>query len=347
MMRTRPTVLALFAGATALTAAACGTEHSGGSRAAPPRVAGTVYVVQDTTIETAIDAAGVARPVREATLSTKLMGRVTAVLALEGSAVGAGQPLVRIDARDVAAKEEQVAAAIAEAEAVQRDAATQAARFRSLYSDSAATRAQLDAVETGLARATAAVSAARASAAEVGAMSSYALIRAPFSGTVVRRFVDPGAFAAPGAPLLTVQDASRLRIAVQVAPDAVRSLHTGSPVTAAVEGTPVTAIVEGIVPTAGNLYTVNAIVPNAGHRLPAGGTATLSIPQGRRTAIVVPASAMRRQGDLTGVTVRTASGDETRWIRTGRTSGGVVEVYAGLVPGDRVVVPAPARVAAE
>jgi hypothetical protein len=52
-----------------------------------------------------------------------------------------------------------------------------------------------------------------------------------------------------------------------------------------------------------------------------------------------------REGDLTGVTLRTAAGDDRRWVRLGPTLGAMVEVTAGLQPGDRVVIPA-ARVAA-
>jgi len=330
---------ALFAGALA----ACGPTEDGvrAESPPPPRVVGTVHVVRDTSVQAAFEAAGVAAPLRQATLSTKLMGTVTEVLVQEGDDVAAGQPLVRLDARDLTAKESQVAASVAEAEAVHQDAVVQAARIRALYTDSAATRAQLDAVETGLARAAAGLRAARASAAELGAVSSYAVIRAPFAGLVTRRFVDPGAFAAPGAPLVAVQDAARLRITATAAPDVVRGLRRGQSIDATIEGQPVRATVEGVVPAAsGNVYTVNALVANPGRAILAGSAATLALPMAPRAALVVPAAAVRREGDLTGVTLRTASGDETRWVRLGRTAGAVVEVSAGLRAGDQVVVPA-------
>jgi multidrug efflux pump subunit AcrA (membrane-fusion protein) len=80
-------------------------------------------------------------------------------------------------------------------------------------------------------------------------------------------------------------------------------------------------------------------VPNPGRTILAGSTATLVLPTGERTALVVPASAVTREGDLTGVTLRTAQGDELRWVRLGAASAGMVEVSAGLRAGDRVVVP--------
>ncbi|HWJ21497.1 MAG TPA: efflux RND transporter periplasmic adaptor subunit [Gemmatimonadaceae bacterium] len=326
----------------ATTACAAPTRES--EKAAPTRVAGTVYTVKDTTVRATFEASGTAEPLRQATLSTKLMGTVTAVLVHEGDAVRAGQTLVRIDARELGAKAAQVSASVAEADAMHRDALTQANRIRSLYADSAATRAQLDAAETGLARADAGLRAARAAAAEVGAMSSYAEIRAPFAGVVTRRFVDPGAFAAPGGPLVEVQDASQLRLTASAAPDAVAGLRAGQPITATVEGRSVQATIEGVVPAAaGNLYTINARVPNPAGAILAGSAATLSLPLGERTALVVPARAVTRDGDLTGVTLRTSAGDLTRWVRLGRVADDVVEVTAGLRAGDQVVVPSAAR----
>src|SRR5574338_694204 len=195
---------------------ACGgqspeSERSPGALAANSQQApGRVIEVRDTSIPAILEVAGTAEPVLRATLSTRLTGTVTAVLVQEGARVTKGQLLARMDARDLAARRLQVEAGMAEAEAVHRDAVTQAMRFRSLYADSAATRAQLDAAETGLARAEASVRSAQAAARELDATAAYAGIRAPFAGVVTQRFVDPGAFVAPGSPLATVQDVSRL-----------------------------------------------------------------------------------------------------------------------------------------
>lgn len=325
--------------------AGCGREaaeeHLGGTVALP---SGSVIEVRETTIPVFLEAAGIAGPMQRATLSTKLMGTVTAVLVREGERVRKGQVLARIDARELAARRAQTSAGIAGAEAVHRDALTQAQRYRALYADSAATRAQLDAVETGLARADAGVRSARAAAGELAAMAGYAEVRAPFDGVVTQRFVDPGAFVSPGAPVAAVEDASRLRITVTVAPGAATPLKPGMRVEATIEREPVEAVVEGVAAApAGALYTVNAIVANAGGVHPAGGAATLRIPQGTRTGVLVPTAALVREGDLTGVRLEAASGLELRWVRLGRSMDEMVEVLSGLRRGDRVFVPAPAE----
>jgi RND family efflux transporter MFP subunit len=333
--------IAIVAIAATTIAGACGGENEPepSERTAPP-VMGTTYTVRDTIVQASFDAAGIAAPLQQATLSTKLMGTVTAVLVKEGDLVSAGQPLVRIDARDLSAKGAQVAASVAEAEAMHRDAVTQTGRIRSLYADSAATRAQLDAAETGLARAEAGLRAARAARAELAAVTSYSVIRAPFGGMVTRRFVDAGAFAAPGAPLLTIQDASQLRITASATPDVAGEIRRGQALTATIEGRPVPAVVEGVIPAAaGNLYSVNALVPNPQRAILAGSTAILMLPTGERRTLVVPSAAVRREGDLTGVMLRTEGGDELRWVRLGVAAGEMTEVSAGLRAGDQVVVP--------
>lgn len=328
--------------ATVLGLAACGGEREARAERVPDtRPTGTAYVVRDTVIASTTQASAVAVPYAQATLSTRLMGTVTAVLVREGDRVRSGDPLVRIDARELEAKRQQVQAAVSSAEAMHREAELMATRMRALYADSAAPKAQLDAAEAGLSRARAVVAAARAGAGELDAVANYAVVRAPFTGVVTRRFVDPGAFAAPGAPLVTVQDHSRLRIEATVPPTAARAVSHGAMVAVTVEGVDATARVEGVVPSAGGtLYTINAIADNRDGRLSSGGSAQLTLGEGMRQALLVPAAALRHEGDLTGVLATSGGVATTRWIRTGGARGSFVEVLAGIAHGDTVWVPA-------
>lgn len=327
--------------AAAVAAGACG----GGAEHVEPveaslAPAGEYAAIRMVDVPAVMEASGVAEPIVESTLSTKLMGTVLAVRVREGDRVRGGDVLVELDARDLEAKAAQVEASLAEANAVLNEATVHAERMRMLFAEEAAPKAQLDAAETGLLRAKAGVAAAEAAALELNAVRDYSTVRAPFDGIVVRRMVDPGAFAAPGAPLVTVQDSRRLRVAVTAAPGTVRDLRRGDVVTATIEGVPARATVEGIVPAAGSLYTVNAIVDNGdGAHLP-GSAAVLAIPTGVRRALFVPVDAIQRQGDLTGVWLGSEHGATLRWIRLGDSADEMVEVLAGLRDGDRVLVPA-------
>jgi RND family efflux transporter MFP subunit len=321
-------------------AAAChgepATDHLAASAARPN---GQVIEIVETTTPAVLEVAGIARSMQQATLSTRLAGTVLSVRAQEGQAVMEGQVIARIDSRDLLARREQARAGMAEAEAVVVDARLQAARFRSLYAESAAPKVQLDAAETGLTRAEAGQRMAQASFTEVEAMASYAEIRAPFAGRVTRRLVDPGDFVSPGVPIVEVEDQARLRIVATLAPGVAAGLRTGMAVDALIEGVPASAKIEGIVPAGNSLLQVNAIVDNRPGRYQSGGAASLLLPQGNRQSIMVPLRAIVQQGDLTGVRVATGSGLDLRWVRLGITRGGVIEVLSGLRAGDRVFVP--------
>lgn len=335
-MKVRSTLL--IAGLVTV-AAACGPK--GGERAAAPvaQATGTLVPVIDTTIEATIDADGIASPIEQATVSTKLMGTVVEVLVREGDKVVRGQPLVRIDARDVEAKHAQATAAVAAAEAGQGLALAQARRMRALLADSAAPKAALDAAESALQQADASVRAARAMTMEVDAVRDYAVVRAPFDGTVTKRFVDVGAFAAPGMPLMLVQDASRLRVTASTSPSAASVLKRGATVRATIDGQGVTGTVEGVVPSsAGGVYTVNVIVVNKGGLLPSGASATVQIPAGQRRALLVPVAAVVRDGDITSVRVSRNGMADLRWVKTGAVRGAQIEILSGVRAGEQVLV---------
>jgi RND family efflux transporter MFP subunit len=328
--------------AAAVTIAACAPADARTTTTESTPAANTaetsVFAIADTTLTTVLEATGVAAPIQETTLSTKLMASVVAVDVLEGTAVRAGQPLVRLDARDLAAKREQVNANRAAATAMHVQASAHAARIRALHATDAAPKAMLEAAESGLTQAESGLRAANAAAAELSAVESYATLVAPFAGVVTHRFVDAGAFAAPGAPLVTVQDASTLRLTVHVAPGAIRGLSRGDKVSVTIEGVADLATIEGIVSAPGGLHAINALVVNRDGRHLAGSSATLAIPTGSHRGIAVPTAAIIHEGDLTGVVLRTQTGDVRRWIRTGATSNGMTEVTAGLRVGDQVVV---------
>lgn len=331
--------------ATTLAVSGCGPEAANGA-ATPPSIAGTPVAVRQGQIDAVIEASGRAAPMEQATLSTRLMGQVVAVAVREGDRVAQGAVLVRIDDTDLVARRRQVEAQLAQAEAARGEALLMAERLRSLYADSAAPKAQLDAAEAGLARAEAAVSQARAGLSEVDAMRGYAELKAPFAGTITQRFVDAGAFAAPGAPLITIQNVSRLRVSGATGPEHARGLRRGTAVDVIIEGAATRGTVEGVVPSpTGQSYSINVVVDNADGRFLAQSAATVLVPVGRRTGVLVPAAAITRDGDLAGVRLVRNGTTELRWIRLGRQVDTDFEVVAGLAAGDTVLV-APAATGA-
>lgn len=335
------TALALLVALPVL--AAC-TSDSSNTETSPVRATVSTeglraVTVIDSVLPDLAEAVGTAAPLLSSTLSTKLMATVSAVHVQAGDRVRRGDLLVSLDVRDIDAKATQASGNLQGAEAMLADAEVQVARMRALFADSAAPKAQLDAAEAGLARARAAVAGARGGVAEAAAAREYGAVRAPFDGVVTQRFVDPGAFAAPGAPLIMVQQSGSLRVTTLVPPAAALRIARGARLDVTIEGIATTGTVEGVVAApSGGLYAVNVIVPNRDGAFASGGSATVQLPGAERTVRLIPAAAITREGDLTGVLVRANDAIERRWVRVGRARGALVEVLSGVNAGDVVMV---------
>lgn len=333
------TMTMLLVGVAFGTLSGCRDERRE-SDAAPRRMAGSVFVVRDTLVESMLEATGTAAPRLSADLSTRLMGRVLTVSVKEGDRVRDGQFLLQVDGKDLDARSDGLVSGLEASHSQLALAETQVRRMRSLFADSAVAKSALDQAEAELDRARAGLSQVRAQDAELKSIQGYSRIVAPFSGKIVSRHVDPGMMASPGIPLLRLEDASVLRISVSTTTVTARNLSVGTVLSARVDGHDVRAKIEGIVPSgAGNLSVVNAIVDNRSDSLSSGAVATLFLPRGKRMVRLVPESGLVRQGDLVGVWVRGQQGDAKRWIRTGARMDGGVEVLSGLGEGDSVVVP--------
>lgn len=320
--------------------AACAETPAAESPAIVAADPGMIVVVRDTMLPDAVDAPADVEPLLESTLSTKLMGRVVEVAVREGDHVRAGALLVRLDDRDLGARREQAQASLRSAEAALEEARLLAGRMRALFADSAAPRAQVDAAEAGLIRAEQSVRAARAGATEVESLADYFAIRAPFNGTIVQRFVDPGALAAPGSPLIRIEDASRIRLMASIAPPLASRVRRGATIEVSIEGVRTSGRVEAVLPArSASLVTVQVIVDNADGRYSSGSAATVSVPGETRMAMLVPVAALVHTGELAGVRIRSGGAVMTRWLRLGRVRGDYVEVLSGLSAGDSVVVP--------
>jgi RND family efflux transporter MFP subunit len=274
-------------------------------------------------------AAGTVRAARRAELSTRLMGRVESIRVRAGDHVRPGQLLLTVERASLTAAQQQAAAALGQAIATLR-------RTERLYADSAAPLVQLEAARTAHAQ-------AQAQAQAVEADLAYAEVRAPFAGVVAARMVDPGDQAAPGQPLLVVEDQASREIVVTVPDEVGEQLHQGQ--AASVEigtgGRRVTARIEAVVPGADPRSPTLEVRLSGPAGLAPGLAAVAELPAGGRSALQVPVSAITRRGQLEGVYL--FAPDSTlrlRWIRTGRQRDSAVEVLSGLLPEDLVALDA-------
>lgn len=314
----------------ALAAAACADAEP--EARAPDRPAEQVVAARVERTETAgrYRAAGTVRAARRAELSTRLMGRVETVRVRAGDRVRAGQLLLTVERAALTAAQQQAAAGL-------EQATTNLRRTERLYADSAAPLVQLEQART-------AYDQARAQARAVEADLAYAEVRAPFAGVVVSRLADPGDQAAPGQPLLVVEDRSNREIVVTVPDEVGAGLAAGQRTTVEIGGgarrfeARILAVVPGADPRS---PTVEVRLSGPADLSP-GVAAVAELPaEAGRSALQVPESALMRRGQLVGVYL--FAPDSTlrlRWIRTGQSRDSAVEVLSGLEPGDLVALDA-------
>jgi RND family efflux transporter MFP subunit len=265
---------------------------------------------------------------RHATLEAKLSGRIDKMPVLLGQAVKAGELVARLDAAEIKARMEQAEAALQQAERDWR-------RTAALFDQQAATRTDYDAADSRYRMAKAAV-------AEAQAMMGYVEILAPFAGVVTKKWADVGDLAAPGKPLIGIEDPSMLQLEADV-PDAIASsIQQNARLAIQVDSLKgeLAGTVMEIAPTAdpaSRTFRVKLDLPQtAGLR--SGQFARLIVPVGESNSVRVPTSAVVVRGQLEIVFVVTDQRAQLHLVKTGRTIGDEIEILAGLNSGESVVV---------
>jgi RND family efflux transporter MFP subunit len=362
--------LATVLATVALPACAGDPETSPATTAAPTVV--SVAKVATSDLAGTFDAGGVVQARTTATMMARILAPVREVRVGPGDRVRAGQLLISLDARDLTAHaqgaqagalaaDQGVTAAASEQQAA--DAALVLARatherIAGLHARRSATAQELDNATGALraaearaagaaARAQAAVSGvqgARAASAAATTTASFALITAPFDGIVTEKMVEPGNMAAPGTPLMRIEDTRGFRLDVRVDESRIGQVSLGATVPVVLDsGTgrqPATlngtvAEIGRAVDADARAFLVKIALPNT-EGLRSGMFGRAQFTGQVRRGLTVPAEALVHRGQVTSVFV--VEQDVAR-VRLVNVSG--TEVLAGLGEGDMVIIGPP------
>lgn len=287
---------------------------------------------------------GFTEPIARTSPAARTMAKVISVHVGEGERVTTGRVLARLDTRDLEARRRQAKANLEAAETALAVARTNLERMEDLHKLGILPLAKLESVEVAFAQANTAKASAAAMLDELDVNLSYAVVRAPFNGTVVRKMTEAGNLVAPGQPLFVVEDDSRLRVIAPLGADLATGLEAGQRLILEVGGETTQGVIEGIMPSGDTTapgLRVQLIVENRGHRLRAGNLAAVHIPSPDYTTprIALPLNAVVSRGQLTGAyVVESDNRARLRWLSLGESQGDTVEVLSGLRQGERVVL---------
>ena len=280
-----------------------------------------------------IDVLGVARGQRSVNITSATSELITAVLFEDGQRVGAGAPLVRLQAGEEEASIIQARANLAQAE-------REYERFRGLAERGVAPRVSVEDALT-------VVETARATLAAAEARQGDRVIRAPFAGVLGLSTVTPGTLISPGAVITTLDDISVIRVDFPVPERYLGLLRQGLPITATADAyagesfSGRIALIDTRINETTRAVTARAEFPNPGGRIRPGMLMRVGIQQGQRQSPSVPESAVQFEGENAFV-YRIAAGERGSTaqrveVEPGAVEGGFVEILSGLTANDRVV----------
>ena len=186
------------------------------------------------------------------------------------------------------------------------------------------------------------ISQAKAQSSRVDVLLSWTEIKAPSSGRVVQRLVDPGTAIFPGTPLLVIESIDRPQVLANVPTEHSDRLRLGS--TVKLRDVDTGTISEGriseIVPLsnpATHSIQFKVDLPSS-LSMPTGQFVKIELPAGTREALLTPSASIRQTGQLTGIfVVDSASKARFRLVKVTPFDSDRVEVLSGINPGEKII----------
>jgi RND family efflux transporter MFP subunit len=349
----------------------------GRQRAELVRTAPVVTVAGDSTGVSVLDASGYVVARRQATVSSKVTGKIIEVSVEEGMRVTAGQVLARLDdavpRRQLDLAEAQLASArssLREIEVRRREAKLGLDRAEDLSRAGVSSQAALDAAQAEHDSQVARLEAERDRVAVAERQVALArqeledtVIRSPFDGVAISKNAQPGEMISPVSAgggftrtgLSTIVDMSSLEIEVDVNEAFIQRVSPGQKVVAMLDAYPewqIPAHVITTIPAADRQKaTVRVrigfdelgdprLLPDMGVKVSFRAEESAEA-EPMAPKLLVPVAAVRSQEGTEVVFVLRDGGVERRAVSLGGAAGDRREVLAGLRDGDRVVLDPP------
>lgn len=269
---------------------------------------------------------------------------VDTVLVRPGDSAKRGQVLAALDCRNASEQSRALAMQARALHTTQEALAKETSRVSGLLSGGFVSPNEVDRRVAENSSKQAELLAANARLARASLEVDDCILRAPFDGEVADRFLDPGAFARPGAPVLTLVQREQVRILIDVPETdfAVVAEGAEAKIRFLALGTSQSGRIARRAPAADSgTRTVHAEIdlPDARRAIPVGTTAELVLNVGEvLDAVEIPLRAASIRGE--SATLFVVDGETVRKRKTavlGEAGGSLFVSKDQLKPGERVV----------
>ncbi|MBF0255612.1 MAG: efflux RND transporter periplasmic adaptor subunit [Gammaproteobacteria bacterium] len=296
----------------------------------------------DLTVEGTVEA------IRQATVSAQVSGSISQLNVDVNDFVEQGAVLLEFEGVQNRAALDQARAAIGMAEAQVRDAERELKRIENLHERKLVADAMLDKARTTLNTAEETLRSAQAGASAAADQAGDTLVRAPFSGYITKRHVQLGENANPGEPLFSMVSLEALRVVTRIPQTYLSAVQTlwhahvevARPGAAAPRRLQVLDM--NLFPYAEqgtHQVGVRLSLEEGISDLLPGMLVKAVFAIGEKPRLLIPAQAVFRRSEVSGVYVLKDGRVSLRQVRLGkRFADERIEVLAGLEPGEQVLL---------
>lgn len=359
MSRTRIVFIAaavvILAGAVLWRSSTREIRAADATKAGAPPVPVTTTLVKEQDVATYLSGIGTASPLYAVTLKARVDGQLEKVFFTEGQDVGAGTVLAQIDARPFQAQLDLAKAQKARDEAQLKNSLLDLERYTTLWKQDSIAQQQLTAQQATVDQLKATVQADQATIDNAKVQLDYTTIRAPISGRIGVRLVDPGNIvrASDNNGIVSINQIDPITVVFTLPEDRFQDInraireHGRTPLEVqafarednTLLGSGKLLLVNNQIDTTTGTVQLKAQFANHAHKLWPGQYVNVHLMMGTRTkAATVPASVVQRGPN--GLFAYVVNADETaavQPIRVGLVQDGMAIVEEGLQPGQRVV----------
>lgn len=291
--------------------------------------------------------AGVTRGEVETPISFRVGGEIAELPVQSGDEVKAGDLIARLDTSDLELEVRRLDAQTALAQAQKQQATAEYARVRALFEANNVSRSEFDRARAARDAAEAQWDTAREGLNQARRQLAHGTRHAPRDGTIISVPANRYQFVSPGQPVAVLRADQAMVLEVTVAETLANDLTIDQPATVTLEAMPgptfaahVSEIGAGLSGLAAVPVSVRIQDPPASIRSGQAGEARIEFPT-TGAGVRVPLAAITGAAEgqrFAWVVDRESETVQRRPVTTGRLQGEMLEVSAGLEPGETIVV---------
>jgi RND family efflux transporter MFP subunit len=309
-------------------------------------------------IDLVVSAEGKVEGSEDVDLAPKTLGRINEIYIKEGDYVKKGDLIAVMENDELKAQVEQAKANVLRAEAELRESQQNWNRSTELYKKGIISSSELDTSRMKHDVATSQLKKSQADLQYANALLENTYIRAPFSGKIIKRFLDPGETITLEklVPIVNIADVNKIKVRAEINDTDIGKLRIGQRAvvtTDAYPGEEFMGTVAEISQAVGKKSILSdnpaemvdtkvlevKIELDSGQKLKLGLDVDVTIlANNKEDVLILPLKAVMQQDGTSYVTVKKNGKYEEKSITTGLSDDENIEVVEGLEEGDSVVL---------